>query len=434
MGALMPWAGKLYVANYVSHRKDTGTGTGLRVIERDFTMTRHPEGTDGTYANRMLHSESNQIIIGPHVIDAHHHVRTVPELVEVRLAGAARHLTDPANLIYVLGMEGELFELNMRTLACSMMTSIVKELALEGERQVHFKDCFTTWGRLIVCNNDYHEPDFLGKREQGRLAEYDGKAWRVIERKPYVAVHGRPRASGAVFATGWDQASAILSVLPHPGEWRRYRLPKASHCYDHKWQTEWPRIRETEHDRLLMDHHGMFYELSPWVYDQRMMGIRPISTHLWVTPDFCSWQGMLVMGADNASPHSGDRNVLTAEPQSGLWFGKTDDLWQFGKPKGWGGPWWKHAVKAGESSDPYLMNGFEHKCVHISQDQPNDVRFTVEVDFMGCDEWSPYTVLTAPSAKHGGYVQHTFPTGFSAHWVRLRSDRDCVATAQFHYT
>ena len=56
------------------------------------------------------------------------------------------------------------------------------------------------------------------------------------------------------------------------------------------------------------------------------------------------WQGnvavmdgqMLVLGADNASPSHG-LSPTTAEPQSGLWFGKTDDLWSFGKPKGWGG-------------------------------------------------------------------------------------------------
>lgn len=67
---------------------------------------------------------------------------------------------------------------------------------------------------------------------------------------------------------------------------------------------------------------------------------------------------MLVLGSDNASAHSSD-NHLTAEPVSGSWFGKTDDLWQFGKPAGWGGVWWDTPVKAGESSDPYLMTGFD---------------------------------------------------------------------------
>ena len=63
VGCLMPWNGRLYVLNYVSHRRDSGTGTGLRVIDEDFVMTRHPEGVDGTYANRFVHFESNQLIV-----------------------------------------------------------------------------------------------------------------------------------------------------------------------------------------------------------------------------------------------------------------------------------------------------------------------------------------------------------------------------------
>ena len=33
IGCLMPWNGKLYILNYVSHRRHTGTGSGLRVID-----------------------------------------------------------------------------------------------------------------------------------------------------------------------------------------------------------------------------------------------------------------------------------------------------------------------------------------------------------------------------------------------------------------
>ncbi len=36
------------------------------------------------------------------------------------------------------------------------------------------------------------------------------------------------------------------------------------------WQTEWPRTREIEHERFLMDCHGMFYEFSPWAYGNRV--------------------------------------------------------------------------------------------------------------------------------------------------------------------
>jgi hypothetical protein len=418
--------------NYVSHRRRTGTGTGLRVIEHDFSMTRHPAGVDGTYANRMVHGESSQLIIGPHVIDVQHNVRTVEALTDVRLTGTARHLHDPENWVYMLGMEGELFELNVHSLEVKLLFDLTQTLGTPGEFKCHFKDCYSAFGRLVVVNNDYAEADFLGEQSEGTLAEWDGETWTVLERKPFVCVHGRGEFSGTIFATGWDRASAILKVFTAADQtWRTYRLPKASHCFDHKWQTEWPRIREVEHERFLMDHHGMFYELSPWAYGNRVWGIRPIATHLWVHGDFCSWQGMLVLGADNASPSSHGHNVLTAEPQSGLWFGKTDDLWNFGKPKGWGGPWWNNEVQAGEASDPYLMTGFEHKCLHLTQQSDAPVRFEIEVDFQGDGHFHRYETLVV---QPNGYAQLTFPTGFSAHWMRVVASHHCTATAQLHYT
>lgn len=431
IGCLMPWGGKLYVLNYVSHRKQTGTGTGLRVIEPDLSMTRHPAGVDGTYANRFVHFPSNQIIIGPHVIDAQHNVRTVKELIDIRCTGTCAHLSHPKNLVYVLGMEGELFELNVHTLACTLLLNVNDIVGGEGEFKVHYKDCYSAFGRLLVCSNEYHEPDWAGQRAAGVLAEFDGKNWTLLERKPFVCIHGRHNFGGTIFATGWDRASALLKVFTHADQtWRTYRLPKASHCFDHKWQTEWPRIREVEHERFLMDHHGMFYELSPWAYGNRVWGIRPIATHLWVLGDFCSYRGLLVLGSDNASPAGGE-SPTTAEPQSGLWLGKTDDLWNFGKPKGWGGPWYETPVEANIPSDPYLMTGFDQKCLHLSHDAPQSVRFRVEVDFLGAGQFKPYATFDVP--PHG-YLPHSFPPGFSAHWVRLVSDTACTASGQFFYT
>jgi len=289
----------------------------------------------------------------------------------------------------------------------------------------------TCFGRVVVADNTYDERDFLGTESNGRLAEWDGREWTILERRPFVEVTGRGGFGGTMFAMGWDRASALLKVFTNADKtWRTYRLPKASHTFDHWWQTEWPRIRETEHERFLMDCHGMFYELSPWAYGNRVWGVRPVSTHLWVIPDFCTFRGMLVLGSDNASSAQG-RCPAAGEPQSGLWFGKTDDLWQFGKPAGWGGPWWKQAVKAGEPSDPYLMTGFNKKVIHLSHESADAVEFEVEIDFLGCGEWKTYGKFAVPAR---GYAHHEFPSGFSAHWLRVKADKSCVATAYLHYT
>src|SRR5690606_6133715 len=133
---------------------------------------------------------------------------------------------------------------------------------------------------------------------------------------------------------------------------------------------------------------------------------------------------------DNASPHGG-ANHLAGEPQSGLWFGKTDDLWQFGKPSGWGGPWWETPVNARQPSDPFLMTGFDQKVLHLSHDSDQEVSFLVEVDFLGNGTWKPYARIPVPAK---GYEFHTFPAGYSAHWVRITADQNCTATAYFMYT
>ncbi|HEY9335717.1 MAG TPA: hypothetical protein VIQ79_14890 [Kribbella sp.] len=433
VGSLMPWNGKLYVQNYNSHKAASGAGVSLRRIDADLSMEIVPEtlGVDGTYTNRFVHFPTSRLVLGPHVISADHKIVTVPELAPLRVCGTARHLTKPDTHVYVLAMEGELFELDVTTYECAQLFDLNDELGTDGEMKVHYKDCYTSFGRLVVCSNEYSEPEWAGERSRGRLAEYDGTQWRILREDPFTAIGGRHEFGGTIFATGWDRASAILEVFTESDrKWTRYRLPKASHCFDHKWQTEWPRIREVEHERLLMDHHGMFYEVSPWAYGGRVWGIRPISTHLWVLGDFCSWRGLLVAGADNASPSHG-QNPTTAEPQSGLWFGKTDDLWSFGKPAGWGGPWWETPVSAGVPSDPYLMTGFDGKCLHLENFSATPLTITVEIDFHGHGRFGAVETLTV---EPGQVRSHVFAPGFSAHWVRVVSDADGVASAQFVYT
>jgi hypothetical protein len=179
-----------------------------------------------------------------------------------------------------------------------------------------------------------------------------------------------------------------------------------------------------------MDCHGMFYELSPVAYSGKIWGVRPISTHLRIIPDFCSFRGFLVLAGNQVTP-IGDSNLLCGQSQAGLWFGKTDDLWQFGKPKGWGGVWREKPVSAEEPSDPYLMTGFDQKCLHLCHDAEHAVKFTIEVDFLGTQTWKTYDVI---NIHPGGYVHHEFPPGFSAHWVRITADKACTATAYFVYT
>ena len=114
-------------------------------------------------------------------------------------------------------------------------------------------------------------------------------------------------------------------------------------------------------------------------------------------------------------------------PSREIRFGKTDDLWQWGKPAGWGGPWRKAPVKAGVASEPFLMTGFDKKMVHFRSDRA--VAFEMEVDFLGDGSWEKYERLSVNS-----YARHIFPAGFSAHWVRITPSADCVASVEFFYS
>ncbi|HHT27450.1 MAG TPA: hypothetical protein GXZ82_09420 [Firmicutes bacterium] len=434
IGALMPWANRLWFVTYVAHKSRSGAGTGLFYVDDNLNLVKHPQSVVGTYANRMIHAPSHQLIIGPHIIDIEGNVRTFTDLVDIRITATAKHLFDPDNKVYMLGMEGELFEADVNTLETKQIADLTKELQMvqRGDvyyAQPHFKAAFTGQGRLIVGNNTYDDEDHTGLINRGRLAEWDGDRWEIIDTAQYNEVMGRTSIGKAIFATGQDRASAILQVRINE-RWEKYRLPKATHTQDHTVTTEWPRIREVESERWLMDVCGMFYELPAMQYAGKVWGVRPISTHLRIIPDYCSWNGMLVMAGDQTTPIR-DHNAFVGQPQANLWFGKTDDLWQWGKPKGWGGPWYRSTVKAGVASDPFLMTGFEHKCVHFSHNAAKPVGFTMQVDFCGDGDWQTYKELSVPSS---GYLSYVFETGFSALWVRFIPDQDCEASVQLAYT
>lgn len=428
IGALMPWADRLWFVTYVAHTASTGGGTGLFSIDDDLQLTKHPESVVGTYANRLVHSESDQLFIGPHVIDTDGNVKTIDALVDVRLTATCRHLTDPANKVHVLGMEGEFFELDVHTLEVKQLANLCLELGVTG--YAHFKDAYARHGRVVVVNNSYYDKDFPTGESEGRLAEWDGTSWTILAKTQFNTLSSANGMGDALYAVGQDRASALFHVyLPETG-WKVYRLPKATHTQDHAFTTEWPRIREVESERLLMDASGMFYELPSLTYGNAVWGIRPISSHLRIVGDFCSWNGLLVLAGDQTTPIS-DANPVAGQPQANLWFGKTDDLWQWGKPQGWGGPWWETDVESGVPSDPYLMTGFEHKCLHLTHDADANVDFHIEVDFMGTGAFKRYRTVAVDAH---GYESVTFPTGFSAHWVRIVPSASCQATAQLVYT
>ena len=432
-GALFPWANRLWVVTYVAHMEESGSGTGLYEINQNMEIRKRPESVVGTYANRLLHSQSNQLIIGPHIIDMEGNVRTIDGVKKHRLAATMSHLSDPANKVYFLAMEGEFLEVNVHTLETKLLFNLMDELKEPKGSKPHFKSGFTRHGRVVVCNNSYTVADYNKEWSAGRLAEWDGKTWTILEEKPFTEVWSSSSFGAPILATGWDNASAILKVyLPKKKEWITYRIPKSSKTFDETSNTEWLRIREVETERALMDCHGLFYEIGFHLYDDQLWAIRPVCSHLRVIPDFCSWLGMLVLGGNQATPinFGQDANPLAGQPQAGLWFGKTDDLWSWGKASGEGGVWYNDEVKANQPSEPYLMYGFDKKSLHLWHNSLSDISFNIEVDVIGNGKFMLYGKKIV---KNGEYLHYEFPDGFNARWIRLTADKNCKATAWFIY-
>ena len=120
---------------------------------------------------------------------------------------------------------------------------------------------------------------------------------------------------------------------------------------------------------------------------------------------------------------------VVGQPQSSVWFGKTDDLWSWGRPQGWGGPWRNAPVQAALPSDPFLFTGFERKALHLIAADTMDV--AIEIDFLGNGTWVNYETVKLTGGK---YQFVSFPDGFSAHWVRLIPSHASRMTAEFMFT
>ena len=167
IGALMPWAGKLWYISYTAEGAEAGAGTGLFFIDERFSMHKHPESAVGTYANRMIHAPSDQLIIGPHIIDVKGSVRTIQGVQDYLLTATFEHLEDPVNRVYFLSMYGEMFEVDVHTLETRLVFDLTEELGVV-RRTAHFKGGHTLNARVVVASNTYDEADFEGTTAEGR--------------------------------------------------------------------------------------------------------------------------------------------------------------------------------------------------------------------------------------------------------------------------
>ncbi len=472
-GAVVPWADRLWVITYAPHMPK-GSSDKLYEITPDLQQIVRPESIGGTPANRMIHRESGQLLIGPYVIDTKGRVRTIPYVAKAGLGAGgsrlkvpaealagktmfgrhtanARHLTAPANKVVYATMEEGVYEVDLKTLE-------VKELWGDEANKTsprkadlpgyHGKGLYSGQGVYVYANNGEYGSAAKTKPEtpSGVLAEWDGKAekWTVIRRNQFTEVtgpggiYGNPDpATDPIWAVGWDYRSLLLGVRMPDSGWSFYRLPKGSHSYDgaHGWNTEWPRIREIGEKDLLMTMHGTFWRFPGNFTPQSSAGIAPRSNYLKVIGDFAKWGDRIVFGCDDTAKseflnkRKAKGHVAAPQSQSNLWFVEPEQIDQLGPAIGRGGVWVKDAVKAGVASDPYLFTGYDLRGLHLAHDAGKAVTFRLEVDLKGDGNWS---LLREVEVTGYGFVE--FKPGEQGAWIRVVSEVDLdQATAAFSY-
>jgi hypothetical protein len=463
-GAVVPWADRLWVITYGPHLPK-GSSDKLYEITPDLQKIVRPESIGGTPANRMIHEESQQLFIGPYVIDAKGGVRTIPYTTMFgRHTGNARHLTDPAGKILFATMEEGIYEVDVKTLEVKDLwidEQLVKNGPLKKGVQenksgraanlpgYHGKGFYSSQGRYVYANNGDHASEARSNPRvpSGVLAEWDGKAdaWTVVRRNQFTEVTGPGGIMGRadspdapLWAMGWDHRSLLLMCL-HQGKWHSYRLPKGSHSYDgaHGWNTEWPRIRDIGEKDLLMTMHGTFWHFPKNFHPQQSAGITPRSNYLKVVGDFCEWQGKVVLGCDDTAKseflnkRSAKGEIAPPRSQSNLWFVDHDRLDQLGSPMGRGAVWLNDRVKANEASEPFLFAGYHHRALHLRHQGNQPIRLRLEVDRKGNGTWSPLATVTAAP---GALTTHVFSPQEAGAWVRVVAlDAADSLTATFTY-
>lgn len=459
-GAVVPWADRLWVITYGPH-KPLGSSDKLYEITPDLRQIIREESVGGTPASRLFHQESNQLFIGPYAIDADRNVKVIPyEEAPGRYTAAARHLTDPANRIYIGTMEEGFYEVDVRSLKTTILYEDGNTLPqvpgaggfsplLPG---AHGKGMYSGQGVLVYANNGEKTREAMTDfdAESGVLAEWDGKDWEVVRRNQFTEVTGPGGIAGnpnpesdPIWTVGWDHKSVLFGVRGVENGWQFYRLPKASHSYDgaHGWNTEWPRIRDVgtaDKPDYLMTMHGLFWTLPGKLSAGNTAGIRPRSAYLKVIGDFTRWNNQLVFGCDDAAQKEflNTRRIKGSlegpgQSNSNLWFTSTDQPDRLGPNTAEGAVWLSESIEANAVSEPFLFAGWDHRAVWIKNEGKRPASFFFEVDAEGNNQWFPLKTIEVQPGQSANWLVENHEKG---EWIRVKISAATTVTVHFTYT
>lgn len=423
IGAIVPFAGKLWFITYPDVNNN-GRGTGLWVMDERMQPVLVAE-TNVTSAARITFA--NALFIGVHKITDAGVVTPITGFgANDRIAGYAK-LAGKSDL-YAMTMDGIIWKVNPTTCVATQtgLTTPNGQAGLNITGQAHGKE---VWGHSdgdhLFCTLNKENPD-------GRLGIYTVStgAWTDVDagHNSWVAVAGSYDGKGHIFATGHDGLSALLWMFngqTFDATPRKFRIPLPSDQQKEGWQQEWMRIRAVETERYLMDLHGGFFQLSPFLarddaFATAMPRVEPIARHMRTIPDYAFWNGYLVLGGNQATPQSGNKYLNVGQPQSGLLFTTLDDIWSWGKPAGTGF-WYRNAsVTSGVQSEYMLLRGYNQKELNLVNGTGTDLSVDVRLRMGEMAGDYTYTTITVPANSHAGVL---LP---AADWAAVRPAATCT--------
>jgi len=379
-----------------------GVGTVWK-LDKYLELEKVAEEAGRSHGLRFYHDDTDKIALGSYVIDDEgvHEVGQVNGRYQAWRA--CEHRTDPDTLIHVTSGD-ELCELNPETQEVSLVT-----------------DMWDTGNRHLFGLEKYDGNIYAVSSSDG-LYYWDGAAWNLVESGYYRALNAL-REGGVLIAFGWDDCSAFLNFTPDGTMWTKYRLPKAHDFWGHSDATN-TRIRHVNPHATLADLFGICYIVTDGYGTPGVPSTfipKPMGNHLSTFEDFTTWRGRLaVLGTANWF-----RSHERSGADTGLRVMTLEDLYQMGKPHGHGGVWNGTSVGAGETSDPFLINGFDQKTIHLETDAATD--YTIQVDPIGDGSWKDYDTVSFSGSGYDTYIMSG-----DAVWARVKSSDAVTATAWFN--
>lgn len=184
-----------------------------------------------------------------------------------------------------------------------------------------------------------------------------------------------------------------------------------------------------------MTMHGMFWHFPETFCINNTSGIFPRSSYLKVVGDFTRWHDRIVFGCDDTAQKDflNKRKIKgniggPGQSNSNLWFVSPERIDQLGPTNASGSVWMNDTVVAGQTSDPFLFNGWDNRCVWVRNDSKDKVCLTFEVDVQGNGQW---TVLCSKSIDPNSSSLVTFTPKDKGEWIRISTDKTSVISATF---